>query len=236
MPGIVAVAKMRVVAGRVLCELRHIERPDGDRPGVLEPLDRCCRISRPECAANLGAAPARLTRPVVHVLVRERHAVEGAEQPAGLAQPVEALGGLQCLLRLEGITRVDRRVAGLEGVERGLGEGDSGNLALAHRLARLDQCQTHERGGALPRRLHGVRSFVSCSAASKLDGSSSNASCPRARSNPWTAAANSRAKLWPTAFGGAIPDQNFACSSIWRSMSLLIAPPPAAPQHRDPIA
>src|SRR5262249_20036893 len=156
--------------------------------------------------------------------VRERHAVEGAEQPAGLAQPVEALGGLQCLLRLEGITRVDRRVAGLEGVERGLGEGDSGNLALAHRLASVDQRQTHERRGALPRRRHGVRSFVSCSAASKLDGSSSNASCPRARSNPWIAAANSRAKLWPTAFGGAIPDQNFACSSNWRSMSLLIGP------------
>src|SRR5215472_12704111 len=138
MPGVVAVAEMRIVASRVLCELRHIERPDGDRPGVLEPLDRRCRIGRPECAANLGATPARLARPVVHVLVRERHAVQGAEQRAGLALPVEALGGLQCLLRLEGNTRVDRPVAGLEGVKRGFGEGDRSNLALAHRLARLD--------------------------------------------------------------------------------------------------
>src|SRR5262249_29980353 len=168
--------------------------------------------------------------------VAEWHAVEGAEQPAGLAHPVEALGGLQCLLRVEANSRVDHRVAGLEGVEGSLGEGDSGNLALAHRLERLDQRQTHERRGALPRRRHGVRSFVSCSATSKLDGSSSKASCPRARSNPRIAAAKSRAKLWPTAFGGAIPDQNFACSSTCCSMSLLIAPPPAAAQHRDPIA
>src|SRR5262249_25876922 len=99
---------------------------------------RRSRTWRLECAANLGATPARLARPVVHVLVRERHAVEGAEQPAGLAQPVEALGGLQCLLRLEGNTRVDRRVAGLEGVKRGFGEGDRSNLALPPRLARLD--------------------------------------------------------------------------------------------------
>src|SRR6516165_12421387 len=174
------------------------------------------------------ACPSGSTCPCARAARRGGGRAAGRPCAAG-----RALGGLQCLLRLEGITRVDRRVAGLEGVERSLGEGDSGNLALAHRLARLDQRQTHERRGALPRRRHGVRSFVSCSAASKLDGSSPNASCPRARSNPWIAAANSLAKLWPTAFGGAIPDQNFACSSTWRSMSLLIAPPPVAPHHRD---
>src|SRR5262249_45950292 len=173
--------------------------------------DRRCSIGRPECDANLGTTPARLARPVVHVLVREGHAVEGAERPALRSRSrrsavCSASSGSRAILAL---------IVGspaLKASSAASVRADSGNLALAHCLARLDQRQTHERRGALPRRRHGVRSFVSCSAASKLDGSSSNASCPRARSNPCIAAANSRAKLWPTAFGGPIPHPNLACS------------------------
>src|SRR5262249_22070648 len=98
--------------------------------------------------------------------------------------------------------RVDLRVAGLEGVKGSLGEGNRGDLALAHRLACLDQRQTRERRGFLASRRHGVRSFVSCSAASKLAGSSSNMCFTRARSNPWIAAVRPRAKSGLAAFGG----------------------------------
>src|SRR5580704_2584945 len=83
---------------------------------------------------------------------RHRHAclyaVQAAEQPARLAQSVEALGRLQRLRRLEGDARVDRRVPGLESLERRLGEGHRGHLALADRIARLDERQMPERRGA----------------------------------------------------------------------------------------
>ena len=79
MPGIMAVAEVGVVAGRVLGELRHVQRSDCYRSGVFQSADGRGRVGGPEGPADLGAACAELAGPVVHIFVRQRHAVQRAE-------------------------------------------------------------------------------------------------------------------------------------------------------------
>src|SRR5215467_107334 len=67
MPGVVAVAEVGIVSGGVLRELRHVERPDGNRAGFLQPLDRRRGVGRPERPADLGTASAGLAHAVIHI-------------------------------------------------------------------------------------------------------------------------------------------------------------------------
>src|SRR5262249_35813343 len=141
-----------------------------------------------------------------------------------LAQPIEPMGLLQSLLPVESDTCVENGVGGREAVKRSLGETDGRDLAVADGVAGLDQGQPREVRSARRSRCHGVRSLISCRAASKLDGSSSNAIWPRNRSKPFAISASPRANFSLAAFSGATSDQNFTCSSTCRSMFWVIDP------------
>src|SRR5262249_54128225 len=119
---------------------------------------------------------------------------------------------------------VDGGVRSLEGIERSLGEADGRNLPVADGIAGFDQGQSGEMRGASSSSRHGARSLISCRTCSKLEGSSSKAIWPRNRSNPFAISASPRANSSLAAFGGATPDQNWACSSTWRSIFWVIGP------------
>src|SRR5262249_12085771 len=112
---------------------------------------------------------------------------------------------------VESDTRVESGVRDREAAKRSLGETDGCDLAVADGVAGLDQGQPREVRRHFCR--HGVRSLISCRTTSKLDGSSSNDIWPRNRSKPLAISASPRTNSSLAAFGGAIPDQNFACSS-----------------------
>ena len=77
-----------VVAGDAERELDHVEPADIDRTGGVQPGDHRGR-DRPAGAPRIkaGAAFGELARTVEHVLVRQRHAVQGPERSAVAPAP-----------------------------------------------------------------------------------------------------------------------------------------------------
>ena len=77
-PGIAHRAVMRVMPGRAIGEFHHLQRAEPDRAGILQALQRGRGRGRDEIPADLRAAGHDLALVVIHVLVRQWHAVQHA--------------------------------------------------------------------------------------------------------------------------------------------------------------
>ena len=119
--------------------------------GAIQPL----RIFEPHSAS----LPLR----VVHVLVRDRHAVQRAFRLAGRERAVGGLRGLQRILGLDARERVERRLPLVDAREQRLGDFHGRHLAppdrggevlqvhlcdIAHRLASFI-CTTRKLDGSV---------------------------------------------------------------------------------------
>ena len=88
-----------------------LQRAETERAGGLEPLHGGRGRGRDPALADLRAAVGELALGVVHVLVRERHAVQRALRLAGGQRAVGGLRGFQRLLGLDAREGVERRAA-----------------------------------------------------------------------------------------------------------------------------
>ena len=86
---------MRIVTGRAVGELRHLQRAQPDRAGILQALQCRRRRGRDEIAPDLRAAGNDLAGLVIHVLVRQRHAMQRAAAFALRKRRVGGIGGRQ---------------------------------------------------------------------------------------------------------------------------------------------
>src|SRR6267142_2092567 len=94
-------AVVLVVAARAEGELGHVQRADVDRAGCVQSLEHARRQVGNKIPPDLGAAGDDLALAVEEILVRERHAVQGASRRPLLALAVGLLGGE----RKQGTTR-----------------------------------------------------------------------------------------------------------------------------------
>src|SRR5258707_12152793 len=91
-----AVAMVTVMAGAVLCELRHVEAGERISAGSAEPLDHGRAVVRHEIAANGRAATGETAGLVVHV--RQRQPVQRPERSARGALGIGGTGSSKCSL------------------------------------------------------------------------------------------------------------------------------------------
>src|SRR5215831_5086390 len=101
---------VRIVACRAVGKLHHLQRAEADRAGILQALERGRGGGGDEIAPDQRAAGDDLAGVVIHVLVRERHAVQ---------RPPEAAFGERNIRFVRGFQRcfsLDRH----KGVETGL--------------------------------------------------------------------------------------------------------------------
>ncbi len=110
---------MRVVAGRPIGELDHLQRAQTYRAGILQALQRRRGRGRDEVAPDLRAAGDDLAGVVIHVLVRQRHAVQCATGAAFGERRVGGIGRGQRLVRLDRQERVETRLPLRDPVETG---------------------------------------------------------------------------------------------------------------------
>ena len=87
---------MGVVAGRAIGEFGQMQRAEANLAGVLQPLQGSGGDGRHEIAADQRAAGRDVACVVIHVLVRERHAVQ---RTADLALGELGVGGIGRLQR-----------------------------------------------------------------------------------------------------------------------------------------
>src|SRR6202022_4782170 len=81
-PGIAAIAVMTIVAGTVLREPRHVQAGKSVSASRGEPLDDRGAVAGHEILANGRAAGGEAADLVVHILVRERQAVQRSDRAA----------------------------------------------------------------------------------------------------------------------------------------------------------
>ena len=86
---------MRVVPGRAIGEFHHLQRTEPNRAGVLQALQRRRGRGRDEILADFRAAGDDLAVVVIHVLVRQRHAVQHALDVAFRQRRVGGVGRFQ---------------------------------------------------------------------------------------------------------------------------------------------
>ncbi len=77
-PRIMHRSVMRIVAGRSIGEFRHLQRAQPNRAGILQALQCGRGHGGNEIAADTRAAGNHLARVVIHILVRQRYAVQRA--------------------------------------------------------------------------------------------------------------------------------------------------------------
>jgi len=214
-PRIAGIAEMRVVTGRVLRELGHVQRAAIDRAGGVETLQHGGGDGGHEVAADLRAAGRNLPGPVIHVLVQHQHAGKLAAADAGAAGAVLRRGGLQRLLAVEADDAVDLHLMRV----------DAADLRAHHRLRRrlaLREGGVRFRQRKLGKRAHRPGSRQSRSACSKSAGSISKPSPPRSFSSSASKPGKSASATCAASFGGCTPDQRAieAMSSVAGSASI----------------
>jgi hypothetical protein len=131
---------MRVVAGRPVSELDHLQRAEANRAGILQPLQGGGGGGRNPVAANFGAAGDDLAGVVIHVLVRQRHAVKHAAIVSFRQRRVGGIGRGQRLLRFDRHECIEARLPVRDAVEAGLR-----HLARRHALLRNRLCYFRQR-------------------------------------------------------------------------------------------
>ena len=132
---------MGVVAGRSVGELHHLQRAQPDRAGILQALQRRRGRGRDEIAANLRAAGDHLAGLVIHVLVRQRHAVQRAGEISLCQRRVGGIGRRQRLVGVDGHERVETGLPLRDAVEAGLRHLARRDALFCDRLRDLGQRQ-----------------------------------------------------------------------------------------------
>src|ERR1043166_657573 len=111
------------------------------RAGGFEPGNRGRRRGRDPTFPDLRAAFGELALGVIHVLVRERHAVQRSLRLAARERAVRGLGGFQRILGLDAREGVQLRLPLVDAFEQRLGGFDRRHLAAADRGGEILQCQ-----------------------------------------------------------------------------------------------
>ncbi len=161
---------MAVVAGRSIGEFRHLQRAQPNRAGILQTLQCGRGCGRNEIAADFRAAGDHLAGVVIHVLVRQRHAMQRA---ADLAFRKRRIGDVGCRQRGVGFDRH-------EGIEAGLPLLDAVEAGLRH-LARRESLlrdRLRDRGQRQQCRFRAHFEVFSVWTTAKVAGSRSNGSVP----------------------------------------------------------
>src|SRR6476661_8943816 len=118
--------------------------------------------------------------------------------------------------------RVQLRVRRFHVAPAGIEQLHRGRVAVAHGVRRLDQREIRQIG-------HGIHSFASCNAASKLDGSSSNTSVPRSASKARMVAISSAAIRRAGSFGADMPCHRAIVASTSAAKSSMFGLPGVMP-------
>ena len=134
--GIVHRTVMGIVTGRPIGELGHLQRAEANRAGVLQALQRGRSGRGDEIAANLRAAGDDLAGLVIHVLVRQRHAMQRAATVAFCQRGVGGIGGRERGLRLDRHEGIETGLPSRDPVETGLRHLARGDAFVARSLAR----------------------------------------------------------------------------------------------------
>src|SRR3984957_3880253 len=244
-PGVMDRAIMEVMTGRAIGELYHLKRAEPDRARILQALQRGRGRGRDEIAPDQRAAGHHLAGVIIHVLVRQRHAMQRAAVVALCQRRVGFIGRFQRGFRLERHERI----------ETGLPLGDAMQAGTRHLMRR--QLLRGDRLRDLGQRHQGrliahFTTFMAC-ASRKLAGSRSNGSVPAIASNPSNAGpiepamrvATSASTGTPptsaiafTSFGlGLVMLRSLPCSLLWPardcgpSLEWPCSTPPDAPLY-----
>ena len=120
-PGITHRTVMGVVASRTIGEFRHLQRAEPDSARLLEPVQRRRGRGGDEIATDPRAAGDHPAGLVIHVLVRQRHAMQG---PAGLTLGKRRVGQIrqrQRFIRLDRHERIEMGLPARDAIKTGLG-------------------------------------------------------------------------------------------------------------------
>ena len=128
---------MLVVAGGAGGELRHVEPAEIDRASPIEAREGAAVVVRDEVPADARAAGGDVARPVEHVLVRQRHAVQRAGRLAPRERRIGRCSALQRRLRLQGNEAVQHRLEPLRAGNRGGHHLDGGESPRGDRVGEL---------------------------------------------------------------------------------------------------
>ena len=115
--------------------LGHLDLPDEDRTGGLEPLDHLGVLGRGRVTERRRAGAGRLARDVAEVLQRDDDAVEGGEGLARGALAIEADGGGESPVGVDRGEGLQAVVEAFDATEEGLDDLDRGELASRLRRA-----------------------------------------------------------------------------------------------------
>jgi hypothetical protein len=172
---------MGVVAGRSIGEFRHLQRAQTNRPGILQALQGCRGRRRNEIASDFRAAGDQLAGVVIHVLVRQRHAVQRAATVTFRQRRVGSIGGRQRLLRFDRHEGVETGLPLRDPIETGLRRLPRREAPLGDRLR--DRRQRHQ--GRFSAHLVDVH-FAVLTACTRRNvaGSRSNGSVPAIGAKP----------------------------------------------------
>ena len=122
-------AVMPVVARRPKRELGHVQRAEVERTGSIQAGERGrCRRCHP-VASDLRAAGRDPPLAVIHVLVRQRHAVERPLPAAALGLGIGQVGGRLSMRGVELDEGVKLVIPAVDALEAGLDRGACGRLA-----------------------------------------------------------------------------------------------------------
>src|SRR5258706_7406815 len=161
-------AGMPVMAGRTERELDHVENAELDRACRVQPLEHRRGRRRRALAEDLRAARRDHAAPVVHVLVRHRHAMQRSAQRTAREILIGETRSGERKLVVAAHEAVQARMHGLHAPERSLRRGNGGDALLADRARQLCSGELQDR-----LRRHGA--LLLCSAVEPA-GSFSNAS------------------------------------------------------------
>ena len=81
-------AEMRVMTGRVLGKLRHIQRAHINRARGIQLFQHGRGHLGCEIAPDFGSAGRNLPRAIIHILMHHRHTTQRAERFARLARGI----------------------------------------------------------------------------------------------------------------------------------------------------
>jgi len=165
-PGIAAVAPVDVMAGRADGELGHVQPAQVDRTGSGQPLHHGAGLFRPEILADLRTAGREAACGVVHVLVRQRHAVQRPQRLAPRAARIRRVRLGERFFGVDVDEAVQHRLDLLDPLQSRLGQFTRGDAPSVDGVRRLDERPLVRIGHRTPPPLRRALSAGSSSAGS----------------------------------------------------------------------
>jgi hypothetical protein len=130
---------MGVEAGRPQREFAHVKAAEIDGAGGVQPFQHGGGRRRHMAGADFRAAGRDAAFAVVHVLVRERRAMQRAEIFAPRPRRIRAIGGGERAIGLDGDEGVDGTLPRRRAIEAGARQLARGYFAGRQRRRRLDE-------------------------------------------------------------------------------------------------